>query len=191
MSNGLIIAPGGGAPGIPQPVFGSGSAISPAPPINITGSPIIPPPPIGEGGGPPPLFPPPTPPPIGEVPIGPLVGPAIAAAGVPPSLAGVVQPQFATGSKTAPLPSAYFPVFTTTFPVPTIVFVNQLMIGAAVPPQTPSTQNIILDGWGLFVPPGAPTTPGGDGRLPRLIEEAAFAAAAQEDEPRRRRRKSV
>lgn len=159
-------------PGIHQPVFAGGSATNPSPPINITGSPIIPtstaPGLTGTGqiGNPVgvPVFPPPTPPPIGEVPTGPLVGPAVAAAPVPPSLAGVVQPSFATGSKTVPLPSALFPAFTTapyaTFPttqpiiVPNIWNIATMTAGAWVmnaPPSTPTNQLIILDGWG---PPG-------------------------------------
>lgn len=74
--------------------------------------PIIPPPLIGNP--PPPTFPPPTPPPIGNVPVGPLVGPAIAAAGVPPSTPGFVQPRFQPpGSATSPPANGYFPQFTT------------------------------------------------------------------------------
>lgn len=60
-----------------------------------------------------PTFPPPTPPPIGTVPAGPLVGPAVAPAPVPPSLAGVVQPQYKTGSATSPTAASWFPQFTT------------------------------------------------------------------------------
>ena len=128
--------------------------------------PIIPPPPIGADK-PVPNFPPPTPPPIGTVPVGDLVGPVVAPAPVPPSVAGFPQPQFGSGSATAPSPSGYFPIFTTTFPVPTIVIDNVLLIGRPPPPQTASTENIVPDGWGPFVPPGAPTAPGSDGRLPR------------------------
>jgi hypothetical protein len=152
-------------PGIEQPVFESGSATEPEPPIDITGSPIIPPPIIGEGGGEPPLFPPPTPPPAGEVPVGVLVGPAVAAAGVPPSVAGIEQPVFETGSATEP--ETEFPEFTTEFPSPPIVFTNLMMIGADEPPQTATEENIELNDWGPFVPPGAPTAPGSDGRFPR------------------------
>ncbi|PWT76096.1 MAG: hypothetical protein C5B60_04455 [Chloroflexi bacterium] len=187
MSNGLIIAPGGGAPGVPQPILmGDGETQAVFPDF----TPIVPPPPIGEGGGPPPPFPPPTPPPIGVVPPGILVGPAIAPAGVPPSVAGFVQPQFGTGSAT--VPPGYFPSFTTVFPVPTIVFTNTMMIGPLaslpngsppLPPSTPSTQNIAIGGWApqrppwLFsaelepragVPPrGAPSTPSEDAPPPR------------------------
>jgi hypothetical protein len=121
-------------------------------------TPIIPPPPIGNPVGVPP-FPPPTPPPIGVVPVGPLVGPAVEPAPVPPSLAGVQQPQFGTGSATAPTAASWFPDFTTTFPSPPIVLTS-LWNGATetggvwndgTPPSTPTTQNIILNGWG---PPG-------------------------------------
>ena len=123
--------------GIPQPVFDSGSATSPAPPITITGSPIIPPPPIGDPEG----FPvfPPVPPntaPV-PVPVGPLVGPAVAPAAAPPSVPGVPQPQFVPpGSAT--IPASLFPDFTTTPPYPPIVFANVFKIGA-VPPPLPST----------------------------------------------------
>jgi hypothetical protein len=123
--------------GIPQPVFESGSATSPATPIPITGSPIIPPPTIGDPVGFP-VFPPvdPDTAPV-PVPVGPLVGPAVAPAPVPPSLPGVPQPQFVPpGSAT--VPASLFPDFTTTPPYPPIVFANVFKIGA-VPPPLPST----------------------------------------------------
>ena len=122
--------------GIPQPVFESGSATSPAA-GPITGSPIIPPPTIGDPEG----FPvfPPVPPntaPV-PVPVGPLVGPAVAPAPVPPSVPGVQQPQFVPpGSAT--VPASLFPSFTTTPPSPPIVFANVFKIGA-IPPPLPST----------------------------------------------------
>ena len=124
------------APGIPQPVFVSGSATVPAVPVNITGTPIIPPPPIGNPVGVPPI-----PPPI-PIPSGPLVGPAIDDAPVPPSLAGVVQPVFTTGSATAPTAASLFPDFTTVSPNPPIVFANLMMIGGMVPPSTPTTPQV-------------------------------------------------
>jgi hypothetical protein len=116
-------------------VFASGSATVPATPVAITGSPIIPPPPIGDPVGVP-VFPPAT----GQtapvpVPLGPLVGPAIAPAAVPPSCAGVPQPQFGSGNPTTP--PGYFTSFTTTPPSPPIVFANVAMIGNNNPP--PST----------------------------------------------------
>jgi hypothetical protein len=123
--------------GVPQPVFGSGSATSPAPPLRITGSPILPPPLITNPSGTP-VFPPtggntaPVP-----VPVGPLVGPAVAPAPVPPSVPGVQQPQFVPpGSAT--VPASLFPNFTTTPPSPPIVFANVFKIGA-IPPPLPST----------------------------------------------------
>lgn len=143
--------------------------------------PIVPPPPIGNAQTIP-TFPPPTPPPIGQVPVGPLVGPAIAAAAVPPSVAGFPQPQFKTGSAVAPPSGGYWPIFTSTFPTPTIVFSN-IFTGHSpptTPPSTASTLNIVLDGWGPSVPPGAPTAPGGDGRFPRMVETLAAAAAMGE-----------
>jgi hypothetical protein len=122
--------------GIPQPVFGSGSATSPAA-GPITGSPIIPPPTIGDPVGFP-VFPPVTPntAPV-AVPRGPLVGPAVGPAPVPPSVPGVQQPQFVPpGSAT--VPASLFPDFTTTPPSPPIVFANIFKIGA-IPPALPST----------------------------------------------------
>lgn len=122
--------------GIPQPVFGSGSATAPAA-GPITGSPIIPPPTIGDPSG----FPvfPPVPPneaPV-PVPVGPLVGPAVGPAPAPPSVPGVQQPQFVPpGSAT--VPASLFPSFTTTPPSPPIVFANIFKIGA-IPPPLPST----------------------------------------------------
>lgn len=162
--------------------------------------PIVPPPVFGVGGGAPPNFPPPTPPPIGAIPLGVLVGPAIAAAAVPPSVAGFPLLQFKTGSVSAPTAASWIPQFTTTFPVPTIVFTNTMMIGAAVPPHTNSTLNIVLDGWGPSVPAGAPTAPGSDGRLPRpalaamraatLAKEPDHVAEADEPPPEEPRRKT-
>jgi hypothetical protein len=111
-------------------------------------TPIVPPPLFGVGGGPAPTFPPPTPPPIGHVPPGVLVGPAIAPAGVPPSLAGITQPQFGSGSATSPVVSGYFPVFTTTFPVPTIVVDGSNF--AVTAPGTPP--------WIAHPPPSTPST---------------------------------
>jgi hypothetical protein len=123
--------------GIPQPVFGSGSATVPATPIANTGSPILPPPLITNPPGTP-VFPPVSPntAPV-AVPVGPLVGPAVAPAGVPPSVPGVPQPQFVPpGSAT--VPASLFPSFTTTPPSPPIVFANIFKIGA-IPPPLPST----------------------------------------------------
>lgn len=122
--------------GIPQPVFESGSATVPAA-GPITGSPIIPPPTIGDPVGFP-VFPPvgPNTAPV-PVPVGPRVGPAVGPAPVPPSVAGVQQPQFVPpGSAT--VPASLFPDFTTTPPSPPIVFANIFKIGT-VPPPLPST----------------------------------------------------
>ena len=123
--------------GIPQPVFGSGSATVPATNVPITGSPILPPPLITNPPGTP-VFPPVSPntAPV-PVPVGPLVGPAVGPAPVPPSIPGVPQPQFIPpGSAT--VPASLFPSFTTTPPSPPIVFANVFKIGA-IPPPLPST----------------------------------------------------
>ena len=137
--------------------------VGPTVPIFPDFVPIVPPPVIGEGGGPPPTFPPPTPPPIGHIPPGVLVGPAIAYASVPPSVAGFPQPQFGSGSATAPPANGYFPLFTTTFPVPTIVVDGNNFAVAAPgqnppwtqppPAQTPSTLLITIDGSAPQLPP--------------------------------------
>jgi hypothetical protein len=122
--------------GIPQPVFESGSATSPATPIDITGTPVFPPPTLADPAAAP-VFPPtgantaPVP-----VPVGPLVGPAIGDAPVPPSIPGVVQPQYAGGGS-ATVPASLFPDFTTTPPSPPIVFSNIFNMGAVAPPSTP------------------------------------------------------
>jgi hypothetical protein len=124
--------------GIPQPVFGSGSATLPAA-GPITGSPILPPPLITNPPGTP-VFPPVSPntAPV-AVPVGPLVGPAVAPAPVPPSVPGVQQPQFVPpGSGTVPTAASLFPAFSTTAPYPPIVFANVFKIGA-IPPPLPST----------------------------------------------------
>jgi hypothetical protein len=124
--------------GIPQPVFGSGSATVPAA-GPITGSPILPPPLITNPPGTP-VFPPVSPntAPV-AVPVGPLVGPAVAPAPAPPSVPGVQQPQFVPpGSGTVPTAASLFPAFSTTAPSPPIVFANVFKIGA-IPPPLPST----------------------------------------------------
>jgi hypothetical protein len=79
-------------------------------------TPIVPPPTFGLP--PPPEFPPTTGTTPVPVPVGPLVGPAVASAPVPPSLAGIAQPQFGSGSIT--VPASMFPDFTTTFPNPPV-----------------------------------------------------------------------
>jgi len=125
--------------GIPQPVFGSGSATVPATNVPITGSPILPPPLITNPPGTP-VFPPVSPntAPV-PVPVGPLVGPAVGPAPVPPSIAGQPQPHYVPpGSATVPTAASLFPAGTTTPPSPPIVFANIFKIGT-VPPPLPST----------------------------------------------------
>jgi hypothetical protein len=72
----------------------------------------------------------------------------ISTAVAPLSVAGVVQPQYASGSATSPAANGYFTKFTTTFPSPTVVFSNVLTVPtgsystgwtSTLPPQTPST----------------------------------------------------
>jgi hypothetical protein len=168
------------APGVPQPEFASGSATSPAPPINITGSPILPPPLITNP--PPPEFPP-VPPDTAPVPVplGPLVGPAIAPAGVPPSVAGIAQPVFRTGSATAPPATSWFPDFSVPILVPAVAVDNELMIGTA-PPQVvnPALPILPMGGWGPWFP-----------TEPAPWSEGATAEPANSGNGRRRRRKPV
>lgn len=143
-----------------------------------TFTPIVPPPAIGAGGGAAPTFPPVSPntAPV-PIPPGVMVGPVIAAAAVPPSVAGFPLIQYKTGSATSPTAASWFPQFTTTFPKPTIVLGSSNFATAVAsptvpwtapdPPMTASTLCIAIGGWGPGVPPGAPTAPGGDGRFPR------------------------
>jgi hypothetical protein len=147
-------------------------------------TPLIPPPPIQLAGGNPPNFPPPTPPPIGTVPKGPLIGPAIAAAAVPPSVAGFPLIRFKTGDADTPVGAQLFPNFKTLFPTPPIKFINLMMIGSDVPPSTATTLNYPMDGWGAYVPAGAPTEPGDDGRFPRELDPALMWLQENPNDPR-------
>jgi len=133
-------------------------------------TPILPPPLIGQGGGPAPTFPPPTPPPAGKVPVGVLVGPVVAPGG---------GPEYDTPTIGGDNPGE-FPAFTTTFPVPPIVFVNQMMIGDMRPPQTPTTQNIFIGGWGLPPPPEVASS---------SLEESVAPEGDPPSTTRRRRRR--
>lgn len=155
--------------GIPQPVFAAGDAATPATPINITGTPILPPPQVGFGEGV-------------------LVGPAIAPAPVPPSLAGFPQPQYATGSGTAPTAASLFPAFTAAGPSPPIVLNATQAAGSGInfpadwiappPPPLPTTPGIapiVLNGWGLYAGPN-PGTP-----FPKL--DAALVLTKEAGEP--------
>jgi hypothetical protein len=131
-------------------------------------TPIYPPPPVGADKTVP-NFPPPTPPPIGAVPVGDLVGPAVAAAASPPSVAGIAQPVFGFGDATHPPASAAFPEQTTTYPSPPVVFSNVYTGGATptTPPSTTSTPPLGTSyntggAWGPPVGPALPpVVPGG------------------------------
>jgi len=110
----------GSAPGIPQPVIENGESLPPSFPLGQAGT-WMPPPLVGEGGN--------VPFPTEVVPPAP----------VPPSIPGVVQPQFVPpGSATVPSAASLFPDGTTTPPYPPIVFANIFQIGT-VPPPLPST----------------------------------------------------
>jgi hypothetical protein len=128
--------------------------------------PIYPPPPVGNAQTIP-NFPPPTPPPIGAVPVGPLVGPAVAAAAVPPSTAGFPLIRYGSGSATVPAIANMFPAFTTVFHNPPIVFSNIFTDGVTpqAPPSTATTQNVPVGGWG---PPQGPAFPPPSFTLPAM-----------------------
>lgn len=171
-------------------------AVGPTVPIFPDFVPIIPPPPIGADK-PVPNFPPPTPPPIGMVPVGDLVGPAIAPASVPPSVAGFPQPRFQTGSGTTP--PGYFPSFTTVFPVPTIVVGGNNFAVAApgqnppwtqpLPPQTPSTPIITIDGFATQLPPWLTSAMVETSELPQPTVHIPEEEPPDEPTPRKRRRR--
>jgi hypothetical protein len=125
-------------------------------------TPIYPPPPVGADKTVP-NFPPPTPPPIGTVPLGDLVGPAVASASSPPSVAGINQPVFGFGDATHPPASAAFPEQTTTYPSPPIVFSNVYTGGSTpvTPPSTASTPPLgtSYNTGGVWGPPIGPALP--------------------------------
>ena len=98
-----------------------------------------------------PAFPPPTPPPIGAVPVGPLVGPAVAAAAAPPSVAGNPLIRYTTGSATVPAVNGYFTKFTT---APYAGFPNVPPAGVPI-----VFSNIYTGGKPPVTPPSTPTTP--------------------------------
>jgi hypothetical protein len=133
-----------------------------------TFTPLFPPPLVGQGGGAPPTFPPPTPPPIGHIPAGVLVGPAIAAASVPPSVAGITQPVFTFGNATTPPVTAAFPQQTTTYPHPPIIINSTQNTNTPIwvpPPQPPPTQastpplGLSYNTGGQWGPPIGPALP--------------------------------
>jgi hypothetical protein len=66
----------------------------------------------------------------------------------PLSVAGIPQPQYASGNATSPAANGYFTQFTTTFPIPTFVFSNV----ATVPTGSWTT------GWTSTLPPQTATT---------------------------------
>lgn len=105
--------------GIPQPVVvAGGQSLPPSFPLGTAGT-WLPPPQVGMGGNQP-------------FPI-PVVPPAT----VPPSVPGIPQPVYASGSAT--IPPRYFPgYFTTNPPSPPVVFANIFMNGPGFPPSTPS-----------------------------------------------------
>jgi hypothetical protein len=111
----------GSAPGIPQPVIVTGGeSLPPSFPLGTAGT-WMPPPLVGEGGNVP--FPTPVVPP---------------GSGLP----GVTQPQFVTGSPTAP--ASYFPDYSSPGPFQPIVLTNLMQIGPGPPPFTAGSQPITI-----------------------------------------------
>lgn len=106
-------------PGIPQPVFRTGSATAPTAASWFPQAPAgtwLPPPEVGFGGNQPASTP-----------------------AVPPGTGtGIPQPQYRTGSATVPTAASLFPARTTNPPYPPIVFANIFKVGT-VPPPLPST----------------------------------------------------
>lgn len=118
------------APGVPQPVIVSGGqALPPSFPLGTAGT-WLPPPQVGMGENTP--FPTPVVPP-GVMSPWPTEQPMLPA-----------QPQFPTGSATAPAASAWFPAFTAPGPSPPIIVANIFMNGPGFPPSTPGTQPILI-----------------------------------------------
>jgi hypothetical protein len=120
--------------------------------------PIFPPPPVG---GTPPAFPPPSIP----VPAGPLVGPVIAAAGVPPSVAGI--PLIRTVSAW----TYAFPDFMVDLVTPPPIFrKNDVpLIGNMPVPQTPTNTQVPTGGMGPPIGPSITPPP----ITPHAVEPAA------------------
>jgi hypothetical protein len=147
------------APGTVQPVIMAGQSLPPSFPLGEAGT-WLPPPEVGFGDNQ--LFP----------------TPVVPAAPVPPSIAGVVQPQYRTGSATVPTAASLFPAFTAPGASPPIVVnVTQNVTTPPSPPgappvwvappfpipTTPGIAPIVINGWGPragplgeFVPPEPP-----------------------------------
>lgn len=150
--------------GIAQPVFASGDATDPAADTLFPEfTPIVPPPLIGEGGGPAPDMPPP----LTELPEGVLVGPVVAPAAVPPSVAGFPRIRFASGGVNVP-PNT-FPKFTTNPPYPPAPEDADTQPPPSTPPEPPIDQI-----FGIIPPPVTPlaaengeTQPPSEGRRRR------------------------
>lgn len=106
-------------PGIPQPVYQTGSPALPTAASWFPQAPAgtwLPPPEVGFGGNQPASTP-----------------------AVPPGTGtGIAQPVYRTGSATVPTAASLFPAFTTSAPSPPIVFANIFKVGT-VPPPLPST----------------------------------------------------
>lgn len=112
--------------GIPQPVIVTGGQSLP-PSLPAGSGPFV-----SDGWG---WLPPPQ---VGMGANAPFPTPVVPAAPVPPSVAGYPQPQYASGSATAPTAASLFPAFTTTPPSPPVVFANIFNMGNVAPPSTPS-----------------------------------------------------
>ena len=136
----------GSAPGVNQPQYESGDANTPTAASMFPQAPVgtwMPPPQVGMGGNAP----------FGTV--------AIPPAGVPPSVAGVTQPQFQTGSGASPTAASLFPAFTAAGPFQPIVLTsimnNSPDYNPIAPPFTAGTQPITQSTTPPPVYPGPPT----------------------------------
>jgi hypothetical protein len=142
------------APGTVQPVIMAGQSLPPSFPLGQAGS-WLPPPEVGFGE---------------NLPFSTLVVPP---APVPPSVAGVPQPQFVPpGSATVPTAASLFPAFTAAGPNPPIIVnATQHITPPTIPsppatppvwvnppllplPTTAGVWPIILNGWGSGAGPG-------------------------------------
>lgn len=130
------------APGIAQPVIvEGGQSLPPSFPLGTAGT-WLPPPQVGMGENEPfatPVVPP------GVVTPWPTQQPPLP-----------TQPQFPTGSATAPTAAELFPEFTAAGPSPPII-VSAVQPPPPVPlplPTTPGILAIVLNGWGLGAGPG-------------------------------------
>jgi hypothetical protein len=149
--------------GIVQPVIESGDSLPPSFPLGEAGT-WMPPPQVGMGENEP--FPTPV---------------------VPPGtgIDAPEQPQFGSGSGTAPTAAALFPAFTAAGPFQPIVLTAIMQIGTDPPPTTPGTQPVMVRTEPNTIPqlPWTPGTPPGIEPNPTELESRSFNPMEVEPEP--------